>query len=176
MKKTFILLFLAAITLSSCSNDGPQGPQGPQGPAGADGLIGSTFERTVDFEYLQDVGLYSVLVGIPDSIEVLPSDAVLVYRLEIAQDSNGNDIDTWSMLPQNFFLNEGTIQYVFNHSDVDVELLIDGNFDLSNLDSGYTQGQTFRFVVIPSDAIQSSNIDFTDMGAVMNALKDYKTK
>ncbi len=61
MKKTFILLFLAAITFSSCSNDGPQGPQGPQGPAGADGLIGSTFERTVDFEYLQDVGLYSVL-------------------------------------------------------------------------------------------------------------------
>ena len=49
MKNTFILLFLAAITLSSCSNDGPQGPQGPQGPPGADGLIGSVIDIEGNF-------------------------------------------------------------------------------------------------------------------------------
>ncbi|HEY9183841.1 MAG TPA: hypothetical protein VIM94_00790 [Salegentibacter sp.] len=74
------------------------------------------------------------------------------------------------MIPQNFFLDQGTIQYVYNHTDVDVELIIDGNFDLSNLDAGFTQDQVFRFVIVPSDFAESTGLDVANFNAVMNAL------
>ncbi|PZD79447.1 collagen-like protein [Mesonia sp. K7] len=166
MKNIFILLFIAT-GLWACEGD--PGPIGPQGPQGEPGLLGTTFEATVDFIYEPQPNLYSTLVDIPTSIDVFPSDAVLVYRLEIAQGTNG-PIDTWSLIPQNFFVNQGTIQYVYNHTDIDVELLIDGNFDLSNLDTGFTQDQVFRFVVLPSDYLQDPNFNFETYNALQTSI------
>ena len=66
--------------------------------------------------------------------------------------ANGGSADAWSALPQNFFLGNGDIiQYVFNHTFFDVELLIDGNFDLSLLGSDFTSDQVFRIAVVPSE-------------------------
>lgn len=170
MKKLITLLFISTFLFTSCSEEGPQGPPGPPGQDGLDG-IGYTFEETVTFDYFSDENLYSAIIQISDDIvtEEPEADAVLVYRLEVLSDDEG-EFDTWSLLPQNFFVEEGIIQYVYNHTASDVEVIIDGNFDLANLDGSYTEGQTFRVIVVPSLFAQNPQINVNDMKAVMNAL------
>lgn len=169
MKKIMSLFAFCLLVLVSCSKDGPIGPPGPQGPPGdsGDGALGQTFEfKDVDLDYYSDVNLYSTIIKIPSEVEVLDSDAILVYRRELVEDT-----ETWSMLPQNFFLDDGTIQYVFNNTDVDVEILIDGNFNLSNLDSFYTKDQFFRFIVVPSNFAFDKSVDISDYESVKAALQ-----
>ena len=147
MKKIFAtLIILSAICFQSC--EGVPGPQGPQGDPGIN-ILGQVFEVTVDFAYDGNNNLQvSPLISFPSSIEVFESDVVLVYRLETVE----NGFDVWSPLPQNFFLNgNNIIQYVFNHTFVDVELLIDGNFNLATLGSGFTNDQIFRIAVVPAE-------------------------
>jgi hypothetical protein len=169
--KKFLLLFAAAVfTLTSCSDEGPVGPVGPQGPPGEPGvnIVAQTFEfENIDFVYSSEFDLWSYFIEIPSEIEVLPSDAILVYRRDIIDAT-----ETWSLIPQNFFLDQGTIQYVYNHTDADIELLIDGNFDLSNLSVDFTDDQFFRFIVIPSDFAQDTGVDVSDMEAVLSQLEN----
>ncbi|WP_029038623.1 hypothetical protein [Salinimicrobium xinjiangense] len=169
MRKITLLFAFIAFGLTSCSSDdvGPQGPQGPPGEPGVN-IVGQTFEfEDVDFEWFADSNFYATVITIPAEIEVLESDAILVYRREVIDGT-----ETWSMIPQNFFLSDGRIiQYVFNHTASDIELLIDGNFDLSTLDGAYTQNQFFRFIVVPSDFAVDTNIDLSDHDAVMQALE-----
>lgn len=175
MKKLLFLLTIISLGLTSCSNDGATGPQGPQGPPGVDGLdglYGYTYEVTLDLDYYDDLGYYSNIIDIPESADTPnpDADAVLMYRQEIATADDGSDIITWSMLPQNFFVDQGTIQYVFNHSAIDIELILEGNFDVSNLGAGFTDNQTFRFVVVPSDYATNSGVDISDYNAVKQSL------
>jgi hypothetical protein len=164
MKKLSFLFAFIAFSLTSCSSDEP-GPPGPPGEPG-DYIVGQTFEfEDVDFEYFADGNFYATVIDIPAEIEVLESDAILVYRLEVIDGT-----ETWSMIPQNFFLEEGTIQYVFNHTADDIELLIDGNFDLSTLDGAFTQNQFFRFIVVPSDFALDTGVDVSNYEAVMQAI------
>ncbi|WP_339609958.1 collagen-like protein [uncultured Planktosalinus sp.] len=162
MKKLLFTLAVSVFFLSSC--------EGPQGPPGMDGIniLGQTFERTVNFQFNNQNGLQEVLIEIPNSIEVFESDAILVYRLEGQLPDN---VDLWSLIPQNFFLGNGDIiQYVYNHSFFDVQIQIDGNFDLFTLGPAFTQNQTFRFVVVPSEFATTSGVDINDYNAVMKAL------
>lgn len=172
MKKLLTSLAIITFLLASCEGD--RGPQGPEGPPGEDGVnvVGHTFENEdVNFDYFGDDNLYSTVIAVPDEVEVLDSDAILVYRLEVVS-IDGENAETWSLLPQNFFLDDDRIiQYVYNHTSTDVELLIDGNFDLSQLDSGFTDGQVFRFVVVPSDFAETTNTDISDFNAVLDALE-----
>ena len=165
MKKILLTLATAAILFTSC-----EGPQGPPGYDGLDGIniLGYTFERTVNFQFNAQNGLQESLVTIPSSIEVYESDAILVYRLD---GQLPNNVDLWSLIPQNFFLSNGRIiQYVYNHSFFDVMLMIDGNFDMSTVGSEFTQNQTFRFVVVPSDFATQTGVDINDYNAVINAI------
>jgi len=111
MKNFHFILFLSAFIFSSC-----EGPQGPPGFDGQDGglFLGQTFERTVNFQFVPATQLQEVVVDIPTSIEVFESDAILVYRLD---EELPNNVDAWSLIPQNFFLGGGDIiQYVYNHT------------------------------------------------------------
>ena len=171
MKKFLSLIVLSSIFFISCSSDDDGGARGPQGPPGEDGLdgLGYTYERTIDLEYLADLNLYSQVVRIPDDVATFEpeSDAVFVYRLALLEAENGGTIDSWSLIPQNFFTDDGTFQYVYNHTVRDVEILIDGNYDLSNLSSQYIDNQTFRIVVLPSAAFEANaDIDFSNFGEV----------
>ncbi len=163
MKKLIFTLGTIFFLFTSC--------EGPQGPPGFDGIniLGQTFERTVNFQFNNQNGLQETLVTIPTSIEVFESDAILVYRLEGQLPDN---VDLWSLIPQNFFLDNGDIiQYVYNHTFFDIMLQIDGNFDLATVPVGFTQNQTFRFVVVPSDFALKTGVDIGDYSAVMQALK-----
>jgi hypothetical protein len=164
MKKIFLLSFVL-FALGACSSDGDVGPQGPPGEPGIN-ILGQTFEfENVSFDYLADSNIYATIIDVPTEIEVEPSDAILVYRRQIL---DGNE--TWSLIPQNFFLDGGTIQYVYNHTTTDVELLIDGDFDLSNLSADFTTDQFFRFVVVPSNFAVANGVDVADYEAVMSTI------
>lgn len=163
MKKLLVTLGLTMFLFIACT-----GPQGPPGLDGLDGYLGQTFESTVNFQFNNQNLLQEVLVNIPNSVEVFESDAILVYRLEGQLPDN---LKLWSLIPQNFFLSNGDIiQYVYNHTFFDVMLQIDGNFDMSTLGPAFTQNQTFRFVVVPSEFATKSGVDINDYNAVKQAL------
>lgn len=159
MKKILSLLVLASIFFVSCEGD-----PGPQGPPGQDGVnvVGQTFEATVDFG-----SEYSVFVEIPSGVEVLDSDVILVYLLESVEDGE----DVWSLLPQTFYLEGGgEVQYNYNHTTFDVNIYLHGNIDLDELGPEFTDDQTFRMVVVPSDFALNSNVDLSNYQSVKAAL------
>lgn len=175
MKNLSLLSIVCSIMLMSCVTESVlPGPPGPPGPPGSDGgiFVGESFDVAVDFLYYPDTGLQEVIVPLP--YDILESDAVLVYRLEKEVVIDGIVTDAWSPLPQNFFLDGGDIiQYIFNHSFADVELLIDGNFDLEFLSPDFTVAQVFKIVIVPADAI--FGIDTSNLEAVM-ALGNFKSQ
>lgn len=159
MKRTLSTIALFSILLASCEGD-----PGPPGLDGQDALAAESFDTTVDFEYFDNSGLQKTFINLP--FDLNDSEAVLIYRLEDVVNIDGFPTNAWSLLPQNFFLEDGNIiQYIFNHTFSDVELLIDGNFDLSTLDSEFTQNQRFRVVILP--ASQVNGIDTSDINTVM---------
>lgn len=170
MKRIISFISVFALLLTACTgNTGPPGFDGFDGLNGlnADEYAALSFEAApVNFEFFNDTGLQEAMVALP--FDILDSDVVLVYRLDEVVTIDGQATDAWSPLPQNFFLSDGDIiQYVFNHTFADVKLLIDGNFDLSTLDTGFTQNQIFRIIILPADAL--NNIDTSNIDNVMSA-------
>jgi hypothetical protein len=170
----------AFLVLLSVSCEGPAGPpgfdgfDGLDGQDGQDGIQGQVVEVDgVNFAYDVNGNIYNALISFEDitNFEVFEADAVLVYRFDGTIDLDDNSTaDAWSQIPQNFFLPEGTIQYVFAHTFVDVELFIDGNFDLSALSTDFTDNQSFRIVFVPSVFANSSKMDTSNIENVMSAL------
>ncbi|HUH48098.1 MAG TPA: hypothetical protein VLZ54_13145 [Arenibacter sp.] len=178
MKKISLLLgTCAALFFISC--EGPTGPpgydgfDGENGKDGKDGIIGQVFEvDNVNFGYDAGNNLYSHLITFLDftDFEVITADAVLVYRYDGTIDYQDNfSADAWSLIPQNFFLPQGTIQYTNAHTSRDVEIFIDGNFNLANLDTGFTNNQLFRIVILPSK-FSKAKLDNANINNVMSAL------
>ncbi|MEM8848048.1 MAG: collagen-like protein [Bacteroidota bacterium] len=166
----FLLLFIVAC-------EGPEGPpgfDGAPGPPGEPGIQGQVIEVDgVNFGFDPDGNIFSSLIAFSDitNFEVFESYAVLVYRFDGTVDlDDGSTADAWSQLPQSFFLAEGTIQYVFAHTFVDVELFIDGNFDLSGISTDFTDNQSFRIVILPSNLANGSRMDTSNLSTVMSAL------
>lgn len=127
-----LLLFFA---LASCKGD--------RGPAGIN-ILGQVFETTVNFNSGNN---FSAFINFPNNVEVFESDAVLVYLLEEVD----GDVDVWTPLPQTYFTEFGTMIYSFNHTFLDVNIFLDGDFNLINLSPEFTQNQTFRIAVVPSE-------------------------
>jgi hypothetical protein len=161
---TFISVFI--LLLTSCT--GEQGPRGFPG-INADEYAALSFEAPpVNFQFFNDTGLQEAFVNLP--FDILDSDVVLVYRLDEVVTIDGFETDAWSPLPQNFFLgNNDIIQYVFNHTFADVKLIIDGNFNLATLGTGFTQNQIFRIIILPADAL--GTIDTSDINNVIQAFE-----
>lgn len=181
-KLSTILSAFIILVFTAC--EGPQGPpgfdgldglNGAPGPQGAPGIQGQVVEvEGVNFGYDAGANLFSTLITFSDitDFEVFESDAVLIYRHDGLIDlSDGSTADSWTQIPQNYFLEEGTIQYVFAHTFVDVELFIDGNFDLSTLSTDFTDDQIFRIVFIPSEFAESPDFDAANIDNVMSKLQ-----
>ena len=102
---------------------------------------------------------------------ILASDHVLVYRLSGVTSQNQ---DIWSVLPQQFFLANGTFDfgYNFDFTKFDVNIFLQGN-DLSTLNTSFRLNQVFRIVVIPG---QFGNIVGTNsIKEVMKSIKISET-
>ena len=152
MKKLLLFLAISSTFLfSSC-----------EGEDGQDGIniLGQVYEVTTNLNYDTQNNLWRNIVTIPNDIVVYESDVVLVYLLE---NVSPNGYDLWSPLPQNFFLDNGDIiQYVYNHTFFDVEILIDGNFDLISLGNQFTDDQTFRIAIVPAE-YATANLSMEDL-------------
>ena len=173
MKNLLVLFALStAVFLTACEGD--PGPPGPPGDPGIN-ILGQVFEVTVDFTPGNG---FSQLIQFPSNVEVFESDAVLVYLLEDVIPDPSGSIDVWSQLPQTFFVGNNTLVYSFDHTFLDVRLFLDGNFDLSTLGSNFTNDQTFRIAVVPSEfadanlsmseLLDTINLEVTDIQSIGN--------
>jgi len=174
MKKS-ILYLAALLALLAVSCVGPEGPpgfdgfDGRDGLNGLDGVQGKVLEIDgVNFDYDDSANLHFTLLNYGDftDFEVSESYAVLIYRYDGEVELSDGPANNWSLIPQNFFTQDGTIQYTYAHNFVDTELFIDGNYDLINLSGDFTQNQFFRIVFVPSDFL-SSKFDKSNIDAVM---------
>lgn len=168
MKKiTTALLFTIALVFVSC--EGPEGPPGPPGFDGQDGLdgvniLGSVLEIEGDFTPAND---YSIFYEFPQTVEVFESDIVLVYLLwEVTDD----DTAVWRLLPQTRILQQGLLQYNFDHTYFDVSIFLESDFDLGTLPAGDTDNQVFRIAILPAEFAQGAKLDLSDIHAVMGSL------
>lgn len=156
-KITAVLALVGLFAFQAC--EGPEGPQGPPGENGVN-IVGTTYEVEIDFT---EENNYSDLFEFPAAN--VESDVILVYRL--AGVDEGRDI--WTMLPQNFFFNEGVLIYNFDFTLEDFSIFLDGPIDFNLLGADWTDGQIFRVVVVPSD-FPDARIDYSDYEGTMKML------
>lgn len=146
MKNLFLFLALSTtILFTSCEGD-----PGPPGEPGAD-FLAQVFEVNVDFQYIPSENIYETsFIQFP--FEVYESDVALAYRYVETVDG----LDVWTQLPQSVFYLDNTgdvYQYNFNHTYVDIQFTIEGNFDLTNIgvNPDPTIDQIFRIAVVPAE-------------------------
>ena len=141
MKKILLLLSLSSLLLlSSCYTNNETIEQT---------ILNQVFETTVSFTNSND---YSQLVNIPQDIVVYESDVILVYWLEdVISDGSGVTFDVWTPLPQTIYTNQGSFQYSFNHTFIDVFLFMQGDINLNSLGSDLKINQTFRIAVVGAE-------------------------
>lgn len=184
--KKFSLVLGSLVTLFFISCTGPQGPPGFDGFDGFDGRDGQDgldgepgiqaqiFEvEGVDLFYLDADNVWETVLTFADfsDFEVLPQDAVFVYRFDGSVSfEDGSTDDAWGLIPQNFFLDQGIIQYVSSHTTRDVAVLIDGNFNLANLDIAFTDNQLLRVVIVPGVGTSTGKMDTSSMTSLMASL------
>ena len=171
---TQVLSALILVVFAACEGPiGPPGPPGVPGPPGLDGvdganLLGQVIEIEGTFSPEND---YSLFYEFPQTIEVFESDVVLVYILwDQTEDSFGEPVDIWRLLPQTRLLDQGILQYNFDHTFLDVFIFLESDFDLGTLLPGDTDNQIFRIAVLPADFAQGSKLNYGDIKAVMSTL------
>lgn len=178
--KTIKLLFTSVLAILFFACEGPPGPPGFDGFDGRDGrdglngLDGVNITSTV----LEIQGTfspannYSLFYEFPQNVEVFESDLVLVYLLwESIEDTNGGaPIDVWRLMPQTRIIDQGLLQYNYDHTFLDVSVFLEADFNLDNLPAGDTDNQVFRIAIVPGEFGQDPNIDITSLSSVMSAL------
>ncbi|SHK43760.1 hypothetical protein SAMN04488007_3088 [Maribacter aquivivus] len=166
-------LFIGALaTLFFISCEGPQGPAGFDGFDGVDGLDGADgvniLGQVMDIEgtFTLDND-YSIFYEFPQTIEVFETDVVLVYMLwDVTEDSNGESVDIWRLMPQTRILDQGLLQYNFDYTFLDVNIFLESDFDLSTLPAGDTDNQVFRIAVLPAES-STGKLDTSNINSVM---------
>ncbi|WP_159517696.1 collagen-like protein [Sunxiuqinia indica] len=163
---TSIILLIALAVMTSC--EGPMGPPGYDGIDGEDGvnIQGNIFEFTDDFTNANE---FSLSYSFPSNFEIYSTDIVMVYILWEQVDYGGETVDVWRALPQTVVLNDGVIQYNFDHTVYDVRVFIEET--VGNLLPEETQNQTFRIAVLPAAWASTKSIDIKDMNAVMKSME-----
>jgi len=168
---TWIFSTIVLIFISAC--EGPVGPPGPPGFDGVNGqdginLLGQVIEIEGTFSLSND---YALFFEFPQTVEVFESDVVLVYILwDQTEDADGLPVDIWRLLPQTRLLDQGILQYNYDHTFFDVSIFLESDFDLTTLPPGDTDDQIFRIAVLPSDFVQGSRVNLSNIDVVMDML------
>ena len=174
MKKLNLLLG-ALVTILFISCEGPQGPPGFDGFDGLDGQDGADginiLGKVVDIEgTFSATNDYSIFYEFPQSIEVFETDVVLVFLLwDVTEDGNGDPVDIWRLLPQTRILDQGLLQYNYDHTFFDVNIFLESDFDLSTLPAGDTDNQVFRIAVLPAEST-TGKLDTSNINSVLSHL------
>jgi hypothetical protein len=179
--KKFSVVLGSLITLFFMSCTGTQGPQGFDGFDGLDGfdgrdgingadgvnILGQVLDIEGSFTFEND---FAILYEFPQTVEVFESDIVLVYLLwDQTEDGNGEAVDIWRLMPQTRILDQGLLQYNFDHTFLDVNLFLESNFDLTTLQSGDTDNQVFRIAILPAN-LTEGKLDISSIHSIMGRL------
>lgn len=176
--KKFSVVFGAFLTLFLVSCEGPSGPpgfdgldglNGQNGANGADGvnILASVIDIEGTFSLEND---YTIGYEFPDTIEVFETDVVLVYLLW-GQTDDAEPVDIWRLMPQTRILDQGLLQYNYDHTFFDVSMFLEADFDLASLPPGDTNDQVFRIAVLPGESLSGkSSIDRSNINEVMRSL------
>lgn len=169
--KNIMLMIVMLSTVFFYGCEGPVGPIGPKGDQGSDGAPGP---ESIVFDIQGNLNAqneYSLYYEFPQSIEVFESDAVLVYRLWGQQEIPGDaPADVWRLMPITAFVNNGMIQYSFDHTFIDLSIFLDGNVPLANLGNNWLNNQVFRVVIIPGYMADNRRVNLDEFKDY-NALK-----
>ena len=177
MKKS-ILYFgvLLTLLLASCTVGGRDGLDGFDGRDGLDGLdgqdgvniLGTVIDIEGTFEAPND---YGILYEFPQTVEVFENDIVLVYLLwDQTEDGNGEAVDIWRLMPQTRILDQGLLQYNYDHTFLDVNIFLESDFDLGTLAAGDTDNQVFRIAILPAEKAAGGKFDRANIDAVMQLI------
>ncbi len=181
MKKA-ALLFGTFIALLFIACEGPAGPPGFDGLDGLDGrdgvdgqdgvnILGNVFDVEGDFTLENEYQIFVDFAEVAPSLEVFETDVVLVYLLwDQTEDSNGEPVDIWRLMPQTRILDQGLLQYNYDYTFLDVNMFLEADFDLGTLQPGDTDAQVFRIAVLPAEMTSSSRMDKSNVASVMSAL------
>lgn len=153
---------MLAILFSACSGD--------DGADGIDGIniAGQIIEIEGSFTPTNDYGIF---LEFPSTVEVLESDVVLAYMLfDQKDDSNGIASDIWRLLPQTRIIDQGLLQYNYEHTFFDVDIFLEADFDLATLPEGDTESQIFRIAILPADNLGDATLNVNDFNAVLERL------
>ena len=172
LMKKYSLVLVAFLTIFLIGCEGPRGLDGfdgLDGLDGADGLIGSVVDVEGTFNLEND---YTIAFDFPNTLEVFETDVVLVYLLfDQTEDSNGDAVDIWRLMPQTRILDQGLLQYNFDYTFFDVTMFLEADFDLTTLMPGDTDNQVFRIAVLPAESIAGkSSLDRSNISEVMSFL------
>ncbi|AWW33199.1 hypothetical protein DN752_14590 [Echinicola strongylocentroti] len=163
MRKLLLLLFVATTFMIQ----GCEGPPGPQGPPGEPGglFVGETFEVEVSFN---DANNYSKLFDLDPPME--EGDAILIYMNEASPVYD--DRNAWRLLPQTFYIEQGTLVYNFDHTPSTFSIFMDNSpVDFAQLTTYWTDNLLFRVVIVPSDLFSANaRMDFSNYDATMEYL------
>ncbi|MDI1256078.1 MAG: hypothetical protein PSV16_08235 [Flavobacterium sp.] len=152
MKRIILFLAVAASGLFvSCEGD-----RGPAGPSSEVFEVNTTFTAANGFAQTYTL-----------NPEIYTSDNLLVYELVNTNDN----IDTWALLPQVYYFDNGQAQYNFNYSFDQFTILTDADFDMNTLPASFTNNKIFRVVIVPGYFSNkgTSAVDFKDYDAVIKA-------
>lgn len=175
MKKLNVLLG-AFLTLLFISCEGPQGPPGFDGLDGRDGRNGvdgvDVRGKVLDIEgSFTPENEYAIFYEFPQTIEVFEHDIVLVYLLwDQTEDGNGDPVDIWRLMPQTRIIDQGLLQYNYDHTFFDVNIFLETDFDPAALLPADTDNQVFRIAVIPAEITQAGKLDVSNIHMVMGRL------
>lgn len=179
--KKFSLVFGGLIVALFMACTGPQGPPGFDGFDGVDGLNGrdgqdgqdgiNILGQVLDIERsFTPENNFEIFYEFPQTVEVFETDVVLVYLLWAqTEDGNGEAVDIWRLMPQTRILDQGLLQYNYDHTFLDVNLFLESDFDLTTLPPGDTDNQVFRIAILPAEMTQSK-LDTSNIHAVMGRL------
>ncbi len=178
-KITWLLGIFLTVFMVSCDDsvgidgrDGLDGLDGRDGIDGVDGvnILGTVLEVQGSFTAANNFSLLTEFSEVAPNLEVFETDVVLVYILfGETTDSNGDPVDIWRLLPQTLIVDQGLLQYNFDHTFLDVNIFLETDFDTNLLLPGDTDDQVFRIAVLPAEEA-SSKMDTSSMSAVMSAI------
>ena len=179
MKKA-TLLFASFITLLFISCTGPEGPpgfdgydglDGADGQDGIDGEIGNVFDVVGDFTAENEYQIFVDFYETAPTLEVFENDVILIYILwDQTEDNDGLPVDIWRLLRQTRILDQGLLQYNYDHTFLDAYIFLESDFDLNTLPTGDTDEQIFRIAVLPANLVAGSKMDKSNISTVMQTL------
>lgn len=162
MKKIipFLMLAFVSVFTVSCDNDDDNVQYVDND------TVAGVIEITRSFQYNSATDQHYI----NQSISILPSDMVLVYRLK---DLSGNN-NVWEQIPKTIYLNNGNeLDYDFDFTKNDVQIYIGGTYDVTTTPI-YYNNQKFRIVLVPADIVNKgakAPVDYSDYNAVIKYFK-----